>query len=115
MAKLIETRLPTVTTEAVTYKEFNRLVRVLEINLNRFDPDATLQISTTTRDAGNFEKGSIIWNATEGQLQVYTGNAWISLTDATTPTGAASGGLQAVSSLGSVTIGTNGDVVFVLT
>ena len=77
MAKLIETRLPTVSTEAVTYKEFNRLVRVLEINLNRFDPDATLQISTTTRDAGNFERGSIIWNTTEGQLQVYTGNEWI--------------------------------------
>ena len=115
MAKLIETRLPTVSTEAVTYKEFNRLVRVLEINLNRFDPDATLQISTTTRDAGNFERGSIIWNTTEGQLQVYTGNEWISLTNATTPTRSCSGGLQAVSSLGSVTIGTNGNVVFVVT
>ena len=55
VAKLIETRLPTVTTEAVTYKEFNRLVRVLEINLNRFDPDATF-VSTATRDAGNFEE-----------------------------------------------------------
>ena len=114
MAKLIETRLPTVTTEAVTYKEFNRLVRVLEINLNRFDPDATLQISTVTRDEGNFEEGSIIWNTTEGQLQAYTGNEWFGLTPSSTPTREATGGLQATSSLGEVTVGTDGNVVFVL-
>ena len=26
------------------------------------------RISTVTRDEGNFEEGSIIWNTTEGQL-----------------------------------------------
>ena len=75
MSKLIETRLPICGTPDVAPSDFNRLVRVLEINLNRFDPDATLQISTVTRDEG---------------------------------------GLQATSSLGEVTVGTDGNVVFVL-
>jgi len=115
VSKLIETRLPICGTPDVAPSDFNRLVRVLEINLNRFDPDATLQISTVTRDEGNFEEGSIIWNTTEGQLQAYTGNQWVALTPASTPTKEATGGLQATSFLGEVTIGTNGNVVFVVT
>ncbi len=115
MSKLIETRLPICGTPDVAPSDFNRLVRVLEINLNRFDPDATLQISTATRNEGNFEEGSIIWNTTEGQLQTYTGNEWVGLTQSKTPTAEASAGLEAVASLGQITIGTNGSVVFVLT
>ena len=114
MSKLIETRLPICGTPDVAPADFNRLVRVLEINLNRFDPDATLQISTVTRDEGSFEEGSIIWNTTEGQLQAYTGNEWFGLTPSSTPTGEATGGLQATSSLGEITVGTDGNVVFVL-
>ena len=42
MAKLLETRLPIANGE-VTAELFNRLVRILEINLGSFDPNNTLQ------------------------------------------------------------------------
>ena len=45
MAKLLETRLPIAGSE-ITPDVFNRLVRVLELNLQKFDPNATLQITT---------------------------------------------------------------------
>ena len=45
MAKLLETRLPIAGRE-ITPDVFNRLVRVLELNLQKFDPNATLQINT---------------------------------------------------------------------
>lgn len=40
MGKLLETRLPIAQGDAVPIETFNRLVRVLEINLSAFDPDS---------------------------------------------------------------------------
>jgi len=39
MGKLLETRLPIAQGDTVDATTFNRLVRVLEINLSAFDPD----------------------------------------------------------------------------
>jgi len=49
---------------------FNRLVRLLELNLQSFDPTATYQYTNTVRDQLSFNRGDIIWNLTEDSLQV---------------------------------------------
>ena len=50
MAKLLPTRLPISMDAQVTSDTYNRLVRVLEINLGQFDPQNTLQVNNTQRD-----------------------------------------------------------------
>ena len=52
MSKLLPTRLPISTSPQVESDTYNRLVRVLEINLGQFDPDNTLQVTTTKRNEG---------------------------------------------------------------
>ena len=47
MSKLLPTQLPQAQGEGVTSSTFNRLIRILEINLGSVDPDNTLQLSTT--------------------------------------------------------------------
>ena len=49
MSKLLPTRLPLAFDE-VTPELFNRLVRILEINLGEFDPDNVRQMTTAERD-----------------------------------------------------------------
>ena len=50
MSKLLNTRLPLASGNQVTPDLFNRLVRILELNLGGFDPTITLQLSTAERD-----------------------------------------------------------------
>ena len=49
MAKLLETRLPIAGGE-ITPDVFNRLVRVLELNLQKFDPNATFAMPHKTKE-----------------------------------------------------------------
>ena len=49
MAKLLPTRLPTANTE-LSVELYNRLVRILELNLGEFDPTNTDQFSTARRN-----------------------------------------------------------------
>ena len=79
MAKLLPSRLPLATQE-VTPEVFNRLVRVLEINLGQFDPNSTPRFNATELSELNFVQGDVIWNTTLNVLQVYSGNEWIDLT-----------------------------------
>ena len=79
MSKLLPTRLPISFSPQVESDTYNRLVRVLEINLGRFDPDNTRQITTSERNTLYFDPGSLIWNTTINTLQVFDGNNWISL------------------------------------
>jgi len=79
MAKLLPSRLPLATQE-VTPEVFNRLVRVLEINLGQFDPNSTPRFNETKLAELNFVQGDVIWNTTLNVLQVYNGNEWIDLT-----------------------------------
>ena len=103
MAKLLESRLPLALTN-VDADTFNRLVRILEINLGKFDPNATPQFNDSQITTLGFNQGDVIWNTSIGVLQVYTGTQWIQLHTPVNPQGYE---LQAY--VGSVTIKIAGD------
>ena len=102
MSKLLQTQLPIAQTE-VTPEVFNRLIRLLEINLGSVDLDNTRQVSENELNTINFNAGSIIWNTTLEVLQVYTGNEWVDI-----GTRLVNDGLQATSAVGKVTVRNNG-------
>ena len=102
MSKLLQTQLPIAQNE-VDPSTFNRLVRLLEINLGAVDLDNTRQVSENELNTINFNAGSIIWNTTLEVLQVYTGNKWIDI-----GTRLVDDGLQATSAVGKVTVKNNG-------
>ena len=102
MSKLLPTQLPIAQNE-VDPNTFNRLVRLLEINLGAVDLDNTRQVSENELNTINFNAGSIIWNTTLEVLQVYTGNKWIDI-----GTRLVDDGLQATSAVGKVTVRNNG-------
>ena len=102
MSKLLQTQLPQALTE-VTPDIFNRLIRILEINLGAVDLDNTRQVSENELNTINFNAGSIIWNTTLEVLQVYTGNEWVDI-----GTRLVDDGLQAPSAVGKVTVKNNG-------
>jgi len=99
MSKLLPTRLPVANTPEISSEIYNRLVRVLEINLGEFDPDNTRQLTTPERDTLTFNVGSVIWNTDIGALQVFKGLYWEDISTPTNPQG-----LEAKSSVGSVTV-----------
>jgi hypothetical protein len=101
VAKLLETRLPTAT-GSVEPELYNRMVRVLEINLGRFDPTATPQYNDSTLSRNQYAAGDVIWNTTKSVLQVYTGNKWQDLSTRTEV------GLEATGAAGILTVSTNG-------
>ena len=73
MGKLLETRLPIALNE-VDAGVYNRMIRILEINLDRFDTTATPEYNDTELNQNQFNAGDVIWNTNKGTLQVYTGN-----------------------------------------
>ena len=87
----------------VTPDTFNRLIRLLEINLGAVDLDNTRQVSENELNTINFNAGSIIWNTTLEVLQVYTGNKWVDI-----GTRLVDDGLEATSAVGKVTVNNNG-------
>ena len=60
MSKLLVTRLPQETEEVVNPNTYNRLVRVLELNLGEFDPDNTRQINDAEKNKLGFNAGSLV-------------------------------------------------------
>ena len=78
MAKLLPTRLPAATTE-ISVDLYNRLIRILALNLGEFAPSNTDQFTTTERNKAIFNPGSIIWNTTVNSLQVWTGFGWYNI------------------------------------
>jgi len=103
MAKLLATRLPQAGNE-VDANVFNRLIRVLELNLGTFDPNSTPQFNDSQITTLAFNAGDVIWNTSIGVLQVYTGNRWIQLHTPVSPQG-----YELQSSVGSVTVKIAGD------
>ena len=103
MAKLLESRLP-LALAGVDADIFNRLVRILEINLGKFDPSSTPQFNDSEITTLAFNAGDVIWNTSIDVLQVYTGNRWVQLHTPVSPQG-----YELQSSVGSVTIKTVGD------
>ena len=105
MSKLLPTRLPLEMEEVVNAETYNRLVRVLELNLGEFDTDNTRQINDVTKNGANFNPGSLVWNTNNNSLEVFTGEYWITIT---TPTN--DQGFQANASVGLVDVKTNGNI-----
>jgi|TARA_R100001594_G_scaffold40438_1_gene72286 hypothetical protein len=105
MSKLLETRLPIESNQFVNRDIYNRLVRILEINLGAFDPDTTPQYNDQQISTLGFSEGDVIWNTSIGVLQVYTGAKWVQLHTPVDPQG-----YELQASLGSVSIKTNGDM-----
>ena len=108
MSKILQTQLP-LASEQVTSDIFNRLVRILEINLGAVDLDNVRQISDPEKNTLQFNAGSIIWNTTVGVLQVYTGNEWIDIGERSLPKG-----FEMATDVGKVAVKTNGDITIEL-
>ena len=62
MARLLETRLPLATEPEVRKDIFNKLIRVLELNLGAYDTNATPAFIVSKRDQLKFNDGDVIWN-----------------------------------------------------
>ena len=107
MAKILETRLPIAIGE-ISPDTFNRLVRVLELNLNKVDLDATLSVNETQRNENKFQQGDIIWNLTAQELQLWNGQQWITLYEGEQL------GVEGVASLGKITVSTGGDTTITI-
>jgi hypothetical protein len=105
MARLLETRLPVESNEFARREIFNRLVRILEINLGSFDPNSTPQFNDQQISTLAFKQGDVIWNTSIGVLQVYTGNKWIQLHNPVNPQG-----YELQATLGTVSVKTNGNI-----
>ena len=101
MGKLLETRLPIAVSE-VDPGIYNRMVRILEINLGRFDTTATPEYNDTQKAQNKFNAGDVIWNTNKSVLQVYTGSKWQDISTRTAV------GLEATGSVGNLTVSTNG-------
>lgn len=102
MSKLLQTKLP-ISIGEVSSDTFNRLVRVLELSLNRVDVDSTLSVNETQRNENKFNNGDIIWNLSTNQLQLWNGQMWVDLYSGNEK------GIQAVGQIGNITVATGGD------
>ena len=109
MGKLLETRLPIAQGDMVSIDTFNRLVRIMELNLDRFDTNATPQYTELQKNTLSFSAGDVIWNATSEELQVYDGDVWTNLSVGP------QFGLEAKASVGAVTVTLDGNVTVNIT
>jgi len=100
VSKLLPTRLPQAQGESVDSNTFNRLVRILEINLGAIDPDAPGQFNATDISGLQFATGAIIFNTTVEVHQAFDGSTFRNLYEHQTyPVG-----VEAIFGVGAVTI-----------
>ena len=102
MSKLLETKLPIAIGE-ISPETFNRLVRDLELSLNKVDVNATLNVNESQRNKNKFNPGDLIWNLSTSQLQLWTGSSWVDVYKGN------ENGVEGKSSLGTVSVATNGN------
>jgi len=102
MSKLLQTRLPIAEGQTVTADTFNRLVRILEINLGSIDPDAIQVFNSTEISELQFATGAIIFNSTTEVHQAFDGTEFRNLYEHQTYLT----GLSVTMSLGTVTVST---------
>ena len=102
MSKLLQTRLPIAEGQTVTADTFNRLVRILEINLGSVDPDAIQVFNSTEISELQFATGAIIFNSTTEVHQAFDGMEFRNLYEHQTYLT----GLSVTMSLGTVTVST---------
>ena len=91
MARLLETRLPLATEPEVRKEIFNKLIRVLELNLGSYDTNETPAFITSTRDKIKFSV-----------LQVWETDRWENIS---TPKTAGVSGTGAIGTLQVTTAG----------
>ena len=103
MSKLLQTRLPLAEGQTVSADTFNRLVRILEINLGSVDPDAIQVFNSTEISELQFATGAIIFNSTTEVHQAFDGTEFRNLYEHQTYLT----GLSATMSLGTVTVSTS--------
>ena len=102
MSKLLQTRLPVAEGQTVSADTFNRLVRILEINLGSVDPDAIQVFNSTEISELQFATGAIIFNSTTEVHQAFDGTEFRNLYEHQTYLT----GLSVTMSLGTVTVST---------
>ena len=102
MSKLLQTRLPIAEGQTVSADTFNRLVRILEINLGSVDPDAIQVFNSTEISELQFATGAIIFNSTTEVHQAFDGTEFRNLYEHHTYLT----GLSGTMSLGTVTVST---------
>ena len=73
MSKLLETRVPDARGESVDSQTFNRLVRVLELNLGKVDITISPHFNSTEISQLAFATGAIIFNTTNSIHQAFDG------------------------------------------
>ena len=103
MSKLLPTRLPIADGENVSADTFNRLIRILEINLGSVDPDSIKSYNSTDISELQFATGAIIFNSTVEVHQAFDGTEFRNLYEHQTYLT----GLSATMSIGSVTVTTS--------
>ena len=90
MSKLLETRLPFSQGDSVSSDTFNRLIRILELNLGSVDFTISPHFNATEISQLQFATGSIIFNTTNQIHQAFDGTAFRDLySHQTYPTGLA--------------------------
>ena len=102
MSKLLPTRLPIAQGIDVSVDTFNRLVRILEINLGSVDPQAIQVFNSTEISELQFATGAIIFNSTIEVHQAFDGTQFRNLYEHQTYLS----GLSVTMSLGTVTVST---------
>ena len=102
MSKLLPTRLPLADGQSVTADTFNRLVRILELNLGSVDPNAVQIFNSTEISELQFATGTIIFNSTTEVHQAFDGTEFRNLYEHQTYLT----GLSATMSIGTVTVST---------
>ena len=116
MAKLLRTSLPFSSDGQVSGELYNRLLRILEINLGEFDPDNTRQITTAEKSDNKFNLGAIVFDTTLEKLQVYDGDDWLTIATVAPAvfSGPPTSGLEAQASLGTLSVSAGGDITITL-
>ena len=102
MSKLLPTRLPLADGQSVTADTFNRLIRILELNLGSVDPNAVQIFNATEISELQFATGAIIFNSTTEVHQAFDGTEFRNLYQHQTYLT----GLSVTMSLGTVTVST---------
>ena len=102
MSKLLQTRLPLADGQSVTADTFNRLIRILELNLGSVDPNAVQIFNSTEISELQFATGAIIFNSTTEVHQAFDGAEFRNLYEHQTYLT----GLSGTMSLGTVTVST---------
>ena len=109
MSRILKGTLPFAPDQGgVDGNTFNKTIRLLELSLGSFDPDATPQYTSNKRDTLQFKAGNVIWNTSISSLQLYTGNEWLNVS---TQSESGSNPLEATGQVGAVQVITNGDIV----